>query len=85
MKYVFMERLHRYVFDTIFVREQPNRLVDNIILFIYFKLTRKYNNWRFEFRIYLKRAIRYSSYDRVDDSLEADYILIQFQSKQLNH
>lgn len=65
MKYVLIERLHRYVFDVIFIRDRKTNLMDKAIIFIYFKLTRRFTNWRYEFGLYCKRAIRYDKFNRL--------------------
>ena len=81
IKIILLERLHRYAFDNIYLQDYQNNFIDRIILNIYKKSTRIHNNWRFDFRVYCKTAMRYSDYDRINDSEKARYILI----KQYNH
>lgn len=71
---VFIERLHRYLYDTwFFAKEDPLgrykkvNLKFHIINFIYNILVKKYYNWRFELHQSFpgaKNLIRYSNFDR---------------------
>jgi hypothetical protein len=63
---IFIERLHRYVFDNIFIQSHKTTFIDRIILFVYKRLTIENHNWRFEIHKYAKSIVRYSDFDRED-------------------
>ena len=62
MEPLLYEKLHRYVFDNIYVQKHKTTIVDRMVLFIY---NRYYQyNWRYELHLYAKYIRRYSDYDR---------------------
>ncbi len=68
MKYALIESLHRYVFDNIFIQKHKNTLWDDIVLWLYNKITKKHFNWRYDLGTYRKTLVRYDlDYDRINN------------------
>ena len=66
MNPVIIEKIHRYVFDTIYVQKHKTTIVDLIVLFVYNKIDMRYPNWRYDLHTYAKSVKRYDSYNRID-------------------
>ena len=61
---VFIEQLHRFLFDRCFVQNRKPPQGWRIMDYLYNYLVRKHHNWRYELYQYTKGLERYSKYDR---------------------
>jgi len=64
VKPVLIERLHRYVFDCVYIQNYQPNITGWFALWLYNFLVNKNHNWRFDLYKYGRTFVRYSDYDR---------------------
>lgn len=66
LKLVFIERLHRHVFDNYYVQNYKIKWTDRIVIKILNTLLKRNHNWRYELGQYSKSFGRYSLESRIN-------------------
>ena len=56
------ERIHRYVFDNIYIQEHKINFIDKVVLIIYNLLTKMNPDFRNTLKFYFEGARRYIRY-----------------------